>query len=413
MSSCSICGRKATRAHPLNDNICKNCSQKINDKDYHLDLRNSITSIDSVQEDDILDVINDLYETCTKPNGIELNSNLDQTDNAVTMQTKYDYKDSLLASLYSQVEFLRGEIEENNLLIRTLILREGDVSRYRYTDDQINSTEDESSSNSGSRETFNESISSSASEVNETQDIYEDFNVLYAKFKEFEEEEVKTKLNNELDIIRKENHGKYIRIKDMGLSYHNLLNKRIDSTDVKVSDTEYKLNLIYGDGVNPEATWKIGTTLIVGDSMLYGINESKIKNAKVRIFPGASIEDLVYHLTPLLRQRPSAVVVHIGTNNCVDDHSRLIMRKLMNLKMYILSQSENCKIVFSSLINRNDNAKAQLTVNLVNEKLNDLQTDTIDNSNIDLSYLGRKGLHMTPHGTGKLAVNIIRKLKCL
>ena len=85
----------------------------------------------------------------------------------------------------------------------------------------------------------------------------------------------------------------------------------------------------------------------------------------------------------------------------------------MNLKMYILSQSESCKIVFSSLINRNDNAKAQLTVNLVNEKLNDLQTDTIDNSNIDLLYLGRKGLHMTPHGTGKLAVNIIRKLKCL
>ena len=54
------------------------------------------------------------------------------------MQTKYDYKDSLLASLYSQVEFLRGEIEEKNLLIRTLILREGDVSRNRYTDDQIN-----------------------------------------------------------------------------------------------------------------------------------------------------------------------------------------------------------------------------------------------------------------------------------
>ena len=204
-----------------------------------------------------------------------------------------------------------------------------------------------------------------------------------------------------------------MRIKDMELSNHNLFNKRIDSTDVKVSDTEYKLNLIYGDGVNPEATWKIGTTLIVGDSMLYGIDESKIRNAKVRIFPGASIEDLVYHLTPLLRKRPSAVVVHIGTNNCVDDHSRLIMRKLMNLKMYILSQSESCKIVFTSLINRNDNAKAQLTVNLVNEKLNDLQTDTIDNSNIDLSYLGRKGLHMTPHGTGKLAVNIIRKLKCL
>ena len=141
-----------------------------------------------------------------------------------------------------------------------------------------------------------------------------------------------------------------------------------------------------------------GTTSIVGDSMLYGIDESKIKNVKV--FHSASIEDLVYHLTQLLRKIPSAVVVHIGTNNCVYDNSRVIMGKLINLKMFISSQIQNCQIFFSSLIKQNDNAKAQLTVNLVNENLKDLQTDTIDNSNIDLSHLGRKGLHMTPYGTG-------------
>ena len=133
--------------------------------------------------------------------------------------------------------------------------------------------------------------------------------------------------------------------------------------------------------------------------MLYGIDESKIKNAKVQVFPGASIEDLVYHLTPLLRKIPSAVVVHIGTNNCVYNNSRVINGKLMNLKMFISSQIQNCKIVFSSLIKRNDNGKAQLMVNLVNEKLEDHQSNTVDISNIDLSHLGRKGLHMTPHGT--------------
>ena len=81
--------------------------------------------------------------------------------------------------------------------------------------------------------------------------------------------------------------------------------------------------------------------------------------------------------------------------------------------MFISSQIQDCKIVFSSVVTRNNNAKAQLTANLVNEKLKDLQTDTIDNSIIDLSHLGRKGLHMTPHGTCKLAVNIIRELKGL
>ena len=58
-----------------------------------------------------------LNETCPKKsNEYELNTNLAQTDNDVKMQTKYDFKDSLLASLYSQVEFLRGEIEKKNLL---------------------------------------------------------------------------------------------------------------------------------------------------------------------------------------------------------------------------------------------------------------------------------------------------------
>ena len=80
--------------------------------------------------------------------------------------------------------------------------------------------------------------------------------------------------------------------------------------------------------------------------------------------------------------------------------------------MFRSSQIQNCIIVFSSSIKRNDNAKAQLTVNLVDDKLKYLQTDTIDNSNIDLSHLGRKGLHMTPHGTGKLAVNIIKNVYC-
>ena len=54
-----------------------------------------------------------------------------------------DYKDSLLASLYSQVEFLRNELNEKNLLIRTLIIRDreinyNDTNDGRYKEDVIN-----------------------------------------------------------------------------------------------------------------------------------------------------------------------------------------------------------------------------------------------------------------------------------
>ena len=48
-------------------------------------------------------------------------------ENIPTINTHENIKDALLASLYSQVEFLRNEINEKNLLIRTLIIWEADM----------------------------------------------------------------------------------------------------------------------------------------------------------------------------------------------------------------------------------------------------------------------------------------------
>ena len=41
-----------------------------------------------------------------------------------------NFKDALLASLYSQIEFLRNQIDEKDLLIRTLIINEKDVDDF-------------------------------------------------------------------------------------------------------------------------------------------------------------------------------------------------------------------------------------------------------------------------------------------
>ena len=41
-----------------------------------------------------------------------------------------DFKDALVASLYSQIEVLRNELTEKNLLIRTLIIRCGENEIY-------------------------------------------------------------------------------------------------------------------------------------------------------------------------------------------------------------------------------------------------------------------------------------------
>ena len=62
--------------------------------------------------------------------------------------------------------------------------------------------------------------------------------------------------------------------------------------------------------------WRKGTTLITGDSILYGIDEKKIcqnGSVKVRVFPGATIEDLKdCYIKPLLRKQPSKVILHVS-----------------------------------------------------------------------------------------------------
>ena len=170
---------------------------------------------------------------------------------------------------------------------------------------------------------------------------------------------------------------------------------------------------VYNSELDHHILWKKGTTLIVGDSMLNGLDETKLRNCKVRVYPGSSVEDMHYNITPLLRKQPSTVILHVGTNNTTRDNSHQIIEKLVNLKRFIVSQIPGVKLIISSLIRRYDDRNAQLTSDVTNTMLNSIGTDIIDNDNITRKHLGKKGHHMTPYGTGRLAMNIIKVLKSL
>ena len=69
---------------------------------------------------------------------------------------------------------------------------------------------------------------------------------------------------------------------------------------------------------NKQHTWKKGTTLIMGDSILSGLRESKMsrrKTIKVRTFPGATINDMKFFVVPLLKKKPDKVIIHVSTND--------------------------------------------------------------------------------------------------
>ena len=55
---------------------------------------------------------------------------------------------------------------------------------------------------------------------------------------------------------------------------------------------------------NKQHTWKKGTTLIMGDSILSGLCEykmSRMKTIKVGTFPGATIKYMKFFAVPLLK----------------------------------------------------------------------------------------------------------------
>ena len=208
----------------------------------------------------------------------------------------------------------------------------------------------------------------------------------------------------------------------------DILNHLDDDRDIKRMDNLYEdwgdtsfssdgggcisqLRHVYKQPLPPEALWKKGTTLIIGDSMLGGIDETRLWNTKVRSKPGASIEDMFFQITPYLRKNPSNIICHVGTNNAKSDDANMIMEKLVKLKEYIMTWCPVANLVFSSLIMRKDDKHAAKVAEETNLKLDHLDTPLMDNSNLTEGFLGRRGLHLNVSGTRRLAMNLINVLR--
>ena len=101
--------------------------------------------------------------------------------------------------------------------------------------------------------------------------------------------------------------------------------------------------------------WAKGICLVMGDSMLGHIDETRMSRKfklKVRPFPGAKTEDMFHYLVPLLEKMP--VIHHVGTNDAVDYKASAIVKKIQ-VKKFIKLRVPNCKTITSRAIKRHDN----------------------------------------------------------
>ena len=105
-----------------------------------------------------------------------------------------------------------------------------------------------------------------------------------------------------------------------------------------------------------------GTCTIMGDSILNGLieeNISKQHNVRIRKFPGATVDDLNYHVHPTLRKKLKHIIVHIGTSNATRSRSREILHKLLKLKNLIKETLPETEVTFSTprFFNSSTNSK--------------------------------------------------------
>ena len=150
--------------------------------------------------------------------------------------------------------------------------------------------------------------------------------------------------------------------------------------------------------------------------MLHEIDENRLSgtkpnSVKVRIFRGATIDDMKDFLKPYLKRSPTNIILHAGTNNSINDSSSVILNKLLSLKKFIYTRLPESTVIYSNIIGNSDNGVVRLKILNFNKHLNSLKhQNTIDNSNISSEHLNGS-VHVNRHGKGNLVMNSIKTLR--
>ena len=84
--------------------------------------------------------------------------------------------------------------------------------------------------------------------------------------------------------------------------------------------------------------------------MFSGIEQRRIskrgRKVKVKNFPCATID----YIKPIFKNCPDDIILHVGTNHTVNEPSKMVLDKLLNLKKFIEHTLQESNVVISNLI---------------------------------------------------------------
>ena len=74
----------------------------------------------------------------------------------------------------------------------------------------------------------------------------------------------------------------------------------------------------------------------------------KDRKVKVKNFAGATIDDMYDYIKPLLKKCPDNIILYVGTNNTVNESSKLVLGKLLDLKKFIENTLPESNVIISN-----------------------------------------------------------------
>ena len=349
-----------------------------------------------------------------------------------------DFKDNLLANLYSTVEFLKLELGEKNKIINKLLSQLDVYVNIKTSSSPIKKI------TSHIETSFKEDLHFNVLDMYQenSQETIDDQNNVgnHSHFNDCN----KTKTDDTFDNTDKNS------MDSLSVSCESIIDKTTKSEEamhtndyssnsvsdeelvnVKLSDqlnelrknkhTEFQKSKVNDHSIDNEGNdyvhqWPKKTLLCVSDSIMNQLDERRLSrnmNVKVRAFSGSTIKDMYSYIDPLLKKCPDFILLHVGSNDAPYKSAEELLTELLRLKTHIENNLPGVMVILSQPIIRTDNPKAGLTLKYLCDNLNRLNVYVLDNSNISEIHLGRKGLHLNGRGTGRLALNIISMIKQL
>ena len=420
----------------------------------------------------IIDELMGVYETILDKDDKE-----DEVDTNIPVTTTEGMEiiKSMIKKLYDQIDFMKEELKEKNLLIKMLMYRnanDGDLIDINLVDENhiLQSMESTSSTTSSTTKTSSTEIREFTNIV-DYEDTAEENESLFCVSKN-KGESMETQIKN-YQAKHKENFNAISET--TAISYLNTTNTEsisgyeamstntensfLNSTSVinvaNVVNIEHGINDRYewqksssgvasrimgnmgyqGKGLGKKEDGRtdtiavepagLGVREIRKRKLLYILSSSMLNRmeadrlcsqdvqVKVQCHGGCTIRCLYSHLPNVIKHKPDYILLHIGSNDCTTKTSDDVLNELKKLIDHLKILLPCSVVILSSPVVRADNTTAAAVQKNLNIKTRKLFYPFLDNSNIGYDHLGKKGLHLNDHGTKLMARNIISLVKRL